>query len=79
MCCSLQNILPGTSQWPPGGQAGQYSACAGHSCASNHHSSGQSRGQDAEMVSSRSIDLFTSGTYGSCRGQLYQNDNDGAS
>jgi hypothetical protein len=79
MCCSLQNILPGTSQWPPGGQAGQCSACAGMVCASNRDSPGQSRGQDAEMMPSGSIDLLTSGTYGSCGGQLYQDDNNGAS
>jgi hypothetical protein len=66
MCCSLQNILPGTSQRPPGGQAGQCYACARVVCASNRDSSGQSRGQDAEMVPSGSIDLLTSGTYGSC-------------
>jgi hypothetical protein len=79
MCCSLQNILPGTSQRPPGGQAGQCSACAGHGCSSNHHSPGGSHGQYAEMVSSGSIDLLTSGTYGSHGGQLYQDNNNGAS
>ncbi len=60
MCCSLQNILPGTSQRPPGGQAGQCSACAGVVCASNRDSSGRSCRQDAG-----SIDLLTSGIYGS--------------
>jgi hypothetical protein len=40
MCCSLQNILPGTSQRPPGGKAGQCSACAEAVCASNRDSSG---------------------------------------
>ncbi len=79
ICCSLQNILPGTSQQPPGGQAGQCSACAGVVCASNRDTPGQSRGQDTEMVSSRSIDLLTSVTYGSCGGRLYQDNNDGAS
>ncbi len=79
MCCSLQNILPSTSQRPPGGQAGQCSACTGVICASNWDSPGWSRGQDAEMVSSGSIDLLTSGTYGSCGGQLYQDNNNGAS
>jgi hypothetical protein len=79
MCCSLQNILPGTSQRLPGGQAGQCSACAGVVCASNRDSSGQSHGQDAEMVPSGSIDLLTSGIYGSCGGRLYQDNNNGAS
>jgi hypothetical protein len=79
MCCSLQNILPGTSQRPPGGQAGQCSICAGVVFASNWDNPGQSRGQDAEMVPSGSIDLLTSGTYGSCEGQRYQVDNDGVS
>jgi hypothetical protein len=79
MCCSLQNILPGTSQRPPEGQAGQCSVCAGVVCASNRDSSGQSCGQDAETVPSGSIDLLTSGIYGSCRGRLYQDNNDGAS
>jgi hypothetical protein len=79
MCCSLQNILPGTSQQPPGGQAGQCSACAGVVCASNQDNPGRSSGQDAEMVPSGSIDLLTSGTYGSRGGGLYQDNNDGAS
>jgi hypothetical protein len=79
MYCSLQNILPGTSQRPPGGEAEQCSACAGVVCASNRDSSGQSRGQDAEMVPSGSIDLLTSGIYGSRGGGLYQDDNNGAS
>jgi hypothetical protein len=79
MCCSLQNILPGTSQRPPGGQAGQCSACAGVVFASNQDNPGQSRGQDAKMVPSGSIDLLTSGTYGSCGGRRYQDNNDGAS
>ncbi len=79
MCCSLQNILPGTSQWPPEGQVGQCSACAGVVYACNRDSPGQSRGQDAEMVPSGSIDLLTSGTYRSRGGKLYQDNNNGAS
>ncbi len=76
---SLQNILPGTFQQTPGGQAGQCSACAGVVFASNRDNPGRSCRQDAEMVPSGSIDLLTSGTYGSCRGQRYQDNDDGAS
>ncbi len=73
------NILPGTSQQPPGGQAGQCSACAGVVFGSNRDNPGQSGGQDAEMVPSGSIDLLTSSNYGSRGGRLYQDNNNGAS